>query len=813
MLPTVLTLLLAAGAPAPAPANDAPAVSEVSADPARVMLAGPGAVWRILVNGTRADGAEGRVIDLTGGAVFRSRDPGVATVDAAGVVRAVADGRTEIEIRAAARTLTVVVEVRDSAKPRPLHFEHDVVPVLSRFGCNAGGCHGKAEGQNGFKLSVFGFDPAADYDALVKESRGRRVFPADPDRSLLLAKAVGTIPHGGGVRLRRDSADYATLRAWIASGLPVGDPSAPRLTAIRVEPGPRVMAMRSAQQLRVIGRWADGREADVTAHARFQSNNDALATVDEHGRVTAGEAPGLVAVMASYMGAVDTFRAFVPQPAGAGSDAPDPPAANFIDPTVYKQLRRLNIRPGGPADDAEFLRRVSLDIIGTAPTADEARAFLADKSPGKRAALVDRLLARPEFADYWGLKWADVLRIDRAVLGHRPAYAFHKWVRDSLAEGKPLDRFARELIMADGPLAETGPAGFYKVTPKPGDAAGAVSQVFLGVRIGCAECHHHPFDRWSQTDYYGMAAFFAPVKVTKTARGEAVLVGGEPVTKHPRSGEPVFAHALGAPMPAADPPADRRAVLAAWLTAPDNPWFARNLANRTWAHFFGRGLVEPVDDFRATNPPTNPELLDALAGHLVESRFDLRSLIRAIVLSRTYQTTSRPEPGNERDAVNHSRALLRRLDAEVLLDMVCQATGTTEKFDGAPAGTRAIGLWDSKAGHYFLKTFGRPERATNCTCERAAEPSAAQVLHVLNSPEINGKLSRDDGAVARLVRDVRDDGRLADELYLRFLCRFPTAEERASAVAHLGRSAAKRRSAAEDLAWSLMNSLEFVFNH
>ncbi|HYT93095.1 MAG TPA: DUF1549 domain-containing protein, partial [Gemmataceae bacterium] len=644
-----------------------------------------------------------------------------------------------------------------------------------------------------------------------KEGRGRRVFPAAPELSLLLTKASGATAHGGGIRIPRGTSEYETLRAWITAGVPLGDPMAPRVESIRVEPAERSLAPHGRQQLRVVARYTDGRETDVTAHARFQSNNEGLAGVSAGGLVSAGETPGEVAVMASFMGAVDVFRAILPRPERI-ANYPQLPENNFIDGHVFRKLRKLNILPSEPADDAEYLRRVYLDVIGTLPTVAEARRFLADKRPDRRALLVEELLQRPEYADYWALKWADILRVDRQALGHKRAYAFYRWIRESLAVNKPYDQFVREILTAEGPLDENGPANFYKVVGKPGEAASSLSQVFLGVRIACAECHHHPFDRWSQTDYFGMQAFFAPVGVRKTPQGEFVQATGDPLTKHPRSGATIFAHALGMAMPSASPKGERRLVLADWMTRPDNAWFARNLANRLWAHFLGRGLVEPVDDVRATNPPTNPELLDALAAELARSKFDVKQLIRTITASRVYQLSSRPNPTNEKDEQNYSRALFRRVDAEVLLDMVSQATGVAERFDNVPAGTRAIQLWDSKVSHYFLKLFGRPVRVSACECERNHEPGVAQVLHLLNSPEVDAKLRHERGTVARLVREKKDDGDLVEELYLTFYSRPPTGKERAAAIAFLRDRVAQRRQAAEDLAWTLLNSLEFVFN-
>jgi hypothetical protein len=781
---------------------------EVRVDPAKVTLRGPGAQYCLLVD-VKTDE---RWTDATRAAKFRALDPAVATVSEVGVVRGVSDGQARIEVEAAGKKLVVAVTVEATRQARNYHFENDITPLLNRYGCNSSGCHGNAEGQNGFKLSVFGFDPVFDYTALVKESRGRRVLASAPENSLFLAKASGSIAHGGGVRIPKGTHDYNTIKGWIAAGMPMGDPKAPRVVAIRVEPGERQLERRGQQQLRIIARTSDGREFDATHHARFQSNNDGLAAVNVFGLVSAGDVPGEAAVMASFMAQVDIFRAIIPRPEKIAS-YPKLPENNFIDALVHAKLKKLNILPSDLCDAPDFLRRASLDIIGTLPTPDEARKFLADKAPDKRAKLVDRLLDRPEYADYWALKWADLLRVDRQALGHKRAYAYYRWLRESLAANQPLDQFARELVTAEGPLDQVGPANFYKVVTKPGEAASTLSQVLLGVRIACAECHHHPFDRWSQTDYYGMQAFFTPLGLRNAGRGEFLQAAGDPVTKHPRTGETVHAHALATSMPEKSTEGDRRAALADWLTRPDNPWFARNLANRTWAYFLGRGLIEPVDDVRATNPPTNSELLDALAKHLVDSKFDGKHLIRTITASRTYQLATKPNATNDKDEQNYSRALFRRLDAEVLLDMVSQATGIPEKFQNHPAGTRAVQLWDSKVNHYFLKVFGRPVRLSACECERNHQPSVSQVLHLLNSPELQAKLSHEGGMVANLVNSMKDDAALAEELYLTFYSRPPTERERANAVTFLTRDPQKRRQAAEDLAWSLLNSLEFIFNH
>ncbi|MDA1054745.1 MAG: DUF1549 domain-containing protein [Planctomycetota bacterium] len=694
---------------------------------------------------------------------------------------------------------------------RRYNFENDVVPILSKFGCNASGCHGKAEGQNGFKLSVFGFDPEQDFRALTMEGRGRRVFPASPERSLMLLKANGGIPHGGGIRIDPKRPEHKTLVSWIKSGAPFGSPEDPKIVAIEVTPSERQLSMRASQSLHVEATWSDGRKMDVTRLATYQSNNDTMATVDEDGVVTVGEAAGGVAVLTTYLGHVDVFQAIVPR----GEQIESYPAlaeANFIDRPVHDRLQKLNIIPSGACDDATYLRRVYLDVIGTLPTTEEARRFLSDTRNDKRAAIVDELLRRPEYADYWALKWADLLRVDRLKLGHKRAYLYYQWIHDSFATNKPLDQFASEVVAAEGPLLDSPAGQFYKAVDKPNEMASTISQVFLGVRIECAQCHHHPYDRWTQTDYYGMQAFFTQVAFKTSPRGEVLIGSNGAKTNHPRTGEEVFAHALLQPPSQETPAGDRRKLLAAWMTSRENQWFARNLANRYWAHFTGRGLVEPVDDFRLANPPSNPQLLDQLAEQLASSNFDIHQLIRAIAASHTYQRSSHPNDTNQLDELNYSRYLFKRLDAEVLFDAVCQTTGVDEKFDGVPNGSRAIQLWDSQVPHYFLKLFGRPMRATACDCERVTEPTTAQVLHVLNSPEIQEKLSHSGGRLARLLAELPGDEMLAEELYLTCFSRFPTDEEKQVATVYLKENDS-RRQAAEDLVWSMMNSLEFLFNH
>jgi hypothetical protein len=690
-------------------------------------------------------------------------------------------------------------------------FAHDVLPVLSRFGCNASACHGKAEGQNGFKLSVFGTDPKADREAIATYSRGRRIMPAAPEESLFLRKASGSVPHAGGPRIKRETPAYAIIREWIAEGAPYVLPERSDVTAVRVEPPERVMGFQQTQPLRVVAIFADGSERDVTWLATFQSNNAGLAEVDENGTVSTGTTVGQAAIMARYLGRIAIFQAAVPRPGPAV-----PPTTgegfNILDDLVAANLRKMNLQASDVADDATFLRRVSLDLIGRLPTPDEARRFLAATEPNKRARLVDTLLELPEYADYWALKWADLLRVDRLALGYREAHAYYDWIRESVAGNKPLNAFASELLLAEGPLAEQPAGDFYKVAKKPGEMAAEISQVFLGIRITCAECHQHPYDRWTQRDYHGMRAFFEQISYKKIDGAEALVIQGNPKVQHPRTKEAINAYALGTEMPETSAEGDRRVALAQWMTAPENPWFARNMANRLWAHFLGRGIVEPVDDVRATNPPSNPALLDALTKQLIDYQFDAKSVIRLIVASRTYQLSSKPNATNENDAQNFSRALFRRLPAEALLDAVCDVTEVPEKFTGSPLGTRAVELWDSHQQHYFLKLFGRPARATACECERSAGASISQALHLMNSPNLQDKLAHEGGRMARLAA-LGDDARVVEELYLACFSRPPDAGEKEYALKHLATRSSQRRQAIEDLAWSLMNSFEFTFNH
>ena len=777
----------------------APAFPQVVTPPA-VRLDSPEASQQLLVTLPAGDG--------TRSATYEVADPAVAAVDAAGLVTPRAEGRTEVRVKSGAVTVRVPVEVAGLKSPRPVSFEQEVVPILTKASCNGGGCHGKAEGQQGFKLSVFGFDPAADHAALVKESRGRRVLPSSPANSLLLLKATGQVPHGGGRKVELGGPHYRRLLRWISEGAKAGGAGASPVAALEVEPAQRTLALGGTQQLRVTAVAADGSRRCVTAEAEYASNAGTIAGADGRGLVSAGMSPGEAAILVRYLGAVTVCRVTLPRP---GVTVTRPPAGNFLDGHVWDKLALLGIPASDPADDATFLRRVSLDVTGTLPTADEARAFLADASPDRRAKLVDRLLERPEYADYWALKWADVLRVDKDAVTPAGAVAMTRWLRRQVHENRPYDQFARAVVTARGSTAADGPAALFKALDTPEVAARSLSQVFLGVRIECAQCHHHPSERWGQDDYWALAGLFSGVaRKPLPGGGEAVVwkVGvdlGPPTAKRT-----VPARPLGAAPVAFAPGDDRRVKLADWMTAPDNPYFAAAVANRLWAHYFGRGLVEPVDDLRATNPASNEPLLAALAAHLRTQKYDLKAFTRTLLLSRAYQLSSRATPGNAADGQNFSHAAVKPMPAEVLLDAIGRVTGVPEKFNGWPAGYRAIQVWDNRMPSYFFRIFGRPVRYSVCECERGTDPSIAQALHLMNSPEVAGKVQASAGTARRLADSKLTPDAVVEELFLAGLGRRPTAAE----AARLREAFAEgdRRAATEDVLWAVLNSKEFLYN-
>ncbi len=792
-----------------------PAVS-----PARVGLAGPAAGAQLIV---------GAAADLTRTARYAVTDPGVLSVSPLGRVTGLRAGSTTVAVTVAGETTTVPVTVGPGSDR--VNFPNHVVPVLTKLGCNAGGCHGKQSGQAGFRVSLLGFDPEFDYMTLVKEGRGRRMFPAAPDESLFLTKATGKAPHGGGKKLDPDSDDYRLLRRWVAAGTPYGLASDPVVTRISVFPDVRTLSPRGEQQLAVTAHYSDGATEDVTRQAQFDTNDRDTAAVTPDGLVAAQGRSGPAAVMARYSGQLAVFRAVVPRP-GPRPDVAFTPR-NFVDTHTAAQWAALNLAPSPPATDAAFLRRVSLDLTGALPTPDEVTAYLADTGADKREKLVDRLLASPGFADVFATKWADLLRVKRRGEPERAAgtFAFHAWIRDAVAADLPYDQFVTRVLTATGTEGKNPPVVWVKEFDRPDQYVDDVGQVFLGQRLACAQCHHHPYEKWGQDDYWNLAAFFGRVGRKKLdvpltdlsnqrrERGDAVYVKSAGSVTNRRANRPALLAVLGGrpvTVPAGDDP---RAVLADWVTAPDNPFFARAVANRYWAHFFGRGIVDPVDDLRATNPPSNPALLDALAAHLVSEKFSLKRLTRAIVLSGTYGLSSEPTAFNRDDRHAFARYYPKRLPAEVLLDAVNRVTDSPANFRALPtdkhAPARAVSLPDESYTNYFLEVFGKPARTSACECERVSEANLAQVLHLLNSDEVQGKLTRAGGRAHRLALDPRPDAEKVDELFLAAFGRPATAADRAKALAHLtgatpGAKAAPRE-AWENLVWAVLNSKEFLF--
>jgi hypothetical protein len=779
--------------------------------PSVIELAGLHEGMQLLV--TRR-GADGRDRDLTRSAAYHVAPAGVVDVAKDGYVRPLSKGTAKVTVTVAGQEHVVKVTVPALDGGRPLHFVNDIEPLLSRLGCNAGGCHGRASGQNGFKLSLFGFDPAFDYAALVKEARGRRLFPAAPDSSLLLMKATGRAAHGGGRRLSPESDDYRILVRWIGQGAPRGDATAPTLKSLAILPQQRVLDQGSSQQLVVLARYSDGSNRDVTRQAQFQSNEAAVAGVDGDGLVRTFDLAGEAAVMARYMGQVAVFRALVPLGKSI-TRYPEFPVNNFIDKLALARWKKLGIVPSELCSDSEFIRRVTIDLCGRLPTPEEARAFLADGQPDRRKRLIDQLLEDRDYAAYFALRWGGILRNASLAGAEQAAYAFHDWIRDMVARNRPYDEFVRGIVAAAGEWQDAPAVNWYwqmrddQLHQPVADTA----QVFLGLRLQCAKCHHHPYERWSQEDYFGLAGFFS--RLGRKGLGEPPPYYAERRRTtgeiNPATGKPIEPKLLDGPYLNVPPEEDPRQKLVDWMAQPGNPFFARALVNRMWGHLLGRGLVDPVDDMRETNPPSNPELLDALAKDFVRHKFDVKHVLRTICNSRTYQLNSIPNEYNKHDQQNHARYYGRRMIAEVLHDAVDQVCGVRTQFGRMSRQARAVDLPHEGFGSYFLDVFDRPPRSSACECARSAGASLQQVLHLSFSQDLENKISRGGGRVAKLVEKKVTAEQAVEELYLAAFARSPTATERQTALGYLARQQDRRR-ALEDLTWVLLNTREFLFN-
>jgi len=797
----------------------AAAESRLAILPGDFTLFGPGARQRLVVEEQIGD----RFVGQAAGSVqFASSDEQVVRIEGDEALP-VGNGTAVVTAKIGERMAHVSVRVVDMDKPFAWSFRNHVESMMVKTGCTTGPCHGAQAGKSGFKLSLRGYDPEGDHWTITRQARGRRIVPTDPGRSLMLTKPTGAVPHKGGLRFRVDSLEYRVLAEWIAAGAAPPQPDDPRIERIEIIPHNAVLAKGATQQLLVLAHFDDGRTEDVTRWTLFTSANETAVQVDGDGRATTvGYGEG--AVTAWYLSKVTTSSVTVPPETAVPADVfAKAPRRNFIDELILAKLQCLNIPPSPPCTDGQFIRRASLDVLGVLPTRAETESFVADRRPDKRDRLIDALLERPEFVDYWAYKWSDLLLVnsERLDFGKRQnrdqalMWSYYTWIRNHVEAGTPWDAMVRELVTAAGSTLENGAANFYMLHQDPLELAETTTVAFLGLNINCARCHNHPLEKWTNDQYYAMANLYARVRVKQNEGGGSTVFSAadgdlvQPLTGKPQRPTPLD----GTPLDFADA-ADRRVHLAQWLTSPDNPYFAKSITNRIWANFFGVGLVESVDDMRLTNPPSNGELLDAAAAFLVERKFDLKSLMRAILQSHAYGRSSIVLDGNRLDERFYSRYYPKRMMAEVLLDSVSTVTAVPTAFDGFPLGWRALQLPSSTANSYFLSAFGRPERLVTCTCERNDQPTMVQVLHITNGVTLNGKLSAKGNRLTQSLDAKMTDAEFLDDLYLRAYSRKPTKAERDRLVKELATVPAdERRQAWEDTAWSVLSSKEFLFNH
>lgn len=801
------------------PVPAVPTLKAIEVQPSSVKLVGGRARQGLVVTGTYSDGS---VKDLTASAKCTAAKPGTVSIQmTAGqpILRPTADGTAQVSVSVpGAAPQVVTVRVERAAQLPPVSFKDEVVPALTKLGCSQGTCHGTPTGKGGFRLSLQGYAPDLDYNSIVREGGGRRITPSDPGRSLLLLKPLVQMAHAGGKRLSTDMPEYGILTRWIAEGARDDAEDAPELTRVEILPGPRMLlAPKAKQRVVVMGRFSDGSVRDVTHLTKLSTSNEDLATITREGLVEA-ESRGDIVVLARYQAALQSLRlTFLENVPGFRWN--NPPENNFIDRHVFDRLKLFKIPASGLANDTEFVRRAYIDAIGLLPTPAEVKSFVADPAPDKRAKLISRLTERPEFADNWSIKWADVLRIADETMGEEGAKAYHQWLRDSFAQDKPMSDLVKELLTASGPTEKNPAANYYrahrnsegKVPPEA--LSEATAQLFLGVRMTCARCHNHPFERWTQNEYYELAAFFGQVRRREIRKGEeTVYLDNTGEVTHLRTGLVMKPKLLGADYVEPVKGKDRRVALAEWMVRKDNPFFAKAIANRVWAHLMGRGIVEPVDDFRDSNPAVNEALIEALGQEFADRQFSLKHLVRTIMNSRTYQLTAHPEPLNKDDFTYFSHAQPRMMTAEQLADAIAEVTGVPDDYPGYPAGTRAAQLGGTNVKTGFLKTFGRPDRNLNCECEREKDPTLFQALKLITDRDIDAKLKSDAGRIAELAGSKKPDMEVLEEMYLWALARAPSAKERQEWVSYFSR-AGDRRKAMEDLGWVLINSKEFLFRH
>jgi hypothetical protein len=784
--------------------------------PGDIVLRGQGSRQQLIV-GTRQ--GEAYVGAVTASATFSSSNPNVASVDTDGVVSAVADGRAIVTARVGDATASTVVQIDRASTPYPLSFRNHVVPVLTKAGCNSGPCHGALAGKNGFKLTLRGYDPELDYLTLTRQAAARRINRLEPARSLMLLKPTLAVTHGGGKRFGTGSPEYRVLSQWIAAGVPAPAEWDPVMTRLEVFPAAARLKPGDEQAIVVRAHFSDGHAEDVTRWAKFSSNEGAVAAVNDEGVVKV-QGPGEAAISAWYLSRIVTATITSPFPNRIDTAVyARAPKHNFIDDHVLRKLEELRIEPSPLSSDSEFIRRAYLDAAGILPSPDEVRAFLADRSADKRQRLIDAVLERPEFVDYWAYKWSDLLLVSSRNLPSNAMWSYYNWIRASVAANKPWDQMAREILTASGNTLSNGAANYYVLHKNPIAVSENVAMTFMGFSITCARCHNHPLEKWTQKDYYQMANLFSRVAIKNGAdRGDIIVYPsrtGE--LNFPRLNAPLAPRPLeGTPLPL-DDAADRREFFASWLVSPENPFFARAMVNRVWKNFMGRGLVESVDDIRDANPASNPELFAALTRDFVTRGFDIKQLVRTIMGSAAYQLTSTPTASNAADLKYHSHYIARRLPAEVILDAIGQVTGVREDFPGFP-GRRALQLPDAAVESYFLSAFGRPVRTTAADSERQQEPSITQALHVINGDTINRKLSGDRGLIQTLMAENADNAGAVRRIYLAALSRDPSDDEvrtltRAMEEAAAQEPATGRRRSLEDLAWAVLTGREFLFNH
>ncbi len=807
-------LLMASGCLA---AVAAPGTEVIEFIPRKVTLHGPAARQRLLLEQVRDGHFCGQ---LTNPPALQSSDPRVVRIKD-GVATPVANGVATVSVMIGGQKTQAQVRVEAMDLPADWSFRNDVQPVLAKAGCNAGACHGAAAGQNGFKLSLRGFDNEGDYLALTHQAFGRRIIPSDPGRSLMLLKPTHAVPHKGGKRFEVGSIDYRILSEWIAAGAPGPKQDDPQIGKIEVLPESVLLQPGAAQQLLVRATFSDGHTEDVTHWAKFTAANASVTQVDDEGKVNViGNGEGAITVWYLSRIAVATITAPYTNKVASRVFA-RAPRRNFIDELALAKLQSLNIPPSPRCTDAEFIRRAFIDAIGILPTGKETRAFLADKSSQKRDRLIETLLGRPEYVDYWSYKWSDLLLVNSRKLRPAEMWAYYDWIRSNVAADTPWDAMVRQIVTAKGSTLRNGAANFYVLHDDPRALSETVSLAFMGMSIACAKCHNHPLEKWTNDQYYQMANLFSRVRIKNGGRdGEnVVFTSTEGDLVQPLRGKPQPPAPLdGAALPMASPE-DRRLPLADWLVSPQNPYFSRAIVNRVWANYLGVGLVEHIDDLRATNPASDEKLLGAAADYLVEHHFDLKALMRAILQSETYQRSSKPLRENEADTRFYSRYYPRRMMAEVLLDAVSQVTGAPTSFNREgggifPASWRALQLPDASGDSYFLKSFGRPDRNTTCECERTADPSMTQVLDISNGDTINKKLEAKTGRISQLIAGNAPADDIIDEAYLSAFSRFPTREEKTKLRKVFDDAGPKeRRAVIEDMYWALLSSKEFLFNH